>query len=177
MSLSRRGFFRSVGVTGAGTLSGAAIAARGREATIGENLPYGAQAQQAAADPIRINSNENPLGPGQKALAAMTAQFPQGGRYAFNSKPGMGEFVGAIARKWTVKPENVTLGAGSGELLRNAVRAFTSASRPLVTGKCSYESPFLHGRADWHAGQLRGDDLGPQARPRQDGGRRSWAPG
>jgi histidinol-phosphate aminotransferase len=142
MSLSRRGFFRSVGVRGAGPVSGAAIAARGREAMIGENLSYGAAMQAAPADLIRISSNENPLGPGAAALAAMTAQFPQGGRYAFNSKPGIGEFVGTIGKKFMVKPENVTVGAGSGELLRNAVRAFTSATRPLVTGACSYESPF-----------------------------------
>jgi histidinol-phosphate aminotransferase len=142
MSLSRRGFFRSVGVRGHGPVSGAAIAARGREAMIGDNLPYGSPAQAGSPDVIKISSNENPLGPGAAALAAMTAQFPQGGRYAFNSKPGMGDFVGTIAKKWNVKAENVTVGAGSGELLRNAVRAFTSASRPLVTGACSYESPF-----------------------------------
>jgi histidinol-phosphate aminotransferase len=129
-------------VRGAGPVSGAAIAARGREAMIGENLSYGAGMQAVAANVIRISSNENPLGPGAAALAAMTAQFPQGGRYAFNSKPGLGEFVATVGRKWNVKAENVTVGAGSGELLRNAVRAFTSSSRPLVTGRCSYESPF-----------------------------------
>jgi histidinol-phosphate aminotransferase len=35
----------------------------------------------------------------------------------------------------------VVLGAGSGEILRNAVRAYTSAARPLVTASPSFETP------------------------------------
>ncbi len=144
MSLSRRGFIRSVGMRGAGAWSGASIAARGREAMIGENRPYsaGMALVPPAANEIRISSNENPLGPGQAALDAMTAQFSQAGRYSFNSKPGIGDLMGAIAKKWGVKSENVTVGAGSGELLRNAVRAFTSSTKPLVTGHPSFESPY-----------------------------------
>ena len=144
MSLSRRGFIRSVGGREAGHRTAVMLAARGREAMVGENWPYTTEA--AAVPPgdneIRISSNENPLGPGQAAIDAMTGQFPQAGRYSFNSKPGIGDLMGTIAQKWGVKPENVTVGAGSGELLRNGVRAWTSAAKPLVTGQCSYESPF-----------------------------------
>lgn len=143
MSLSRRGFMTSVG-TGAGHRTALNLAARGREAMVGENWPYSAEAALAGADDneIRISSNENPLGPGPAAIAAMTGQFPQAGRYCFNSNPGIGDLMGTIAKKWGVKPENVTVGAGSGELLTNAVRAWTSASKPLITGQCSYESPY-----------------------------------
>ena len=46
-----------------------------------------------------------------------------------------------LAKKFAARDEQVTLGAGSGELLTNAVRAFTSPSRPLVTAWPSFEAP------------------------------------
>ena len=142
MSLSRRGFIRSVGMRGASPGSGAWIAARGREAMVGE-AAAGRQRPAWTSKGIRINGNENPLGPGPAALDAITAQFSQAGRYTFNSKPGIGDLIGTISKKWGVQSENVTVGAGSGELLRNAVRAFTSSTRPLVTAQPSFESPFV----------------------------------
>ncbi|MGH8185870.1 MAG: pyridoxal phosphate-dependent aminotransferase, partial [Steroidobacteraceae bacterium] len=91
---------------------------------------------------IRISSNENPLGPGQHALDAITGKFPEAGRYPFNSTPNEGALVAAVAAKFGVKNENVVMGAGSGEILVNAVRAFTSASKPLVTAWPSFENPY-----------------------------------
>jgi histidinol-phosphate aminotransferase len=46
-----------------------------------------------------------------------------------------------LATACAARDEQVTLGAGSGELLTNAVRAFTSPSRPLVTAWPSFEAP------------------------------------
>jgi histidinol-phosphate aminotransferase len=40
-----------------------------------------------------------------------------------------------------VRPENVTLGAGSWEVLRTAVRLYVSSSRHLVTASPSFEQP------------------------------------
>ena len=68
-------------------------------------------------------------------------KFPEAGRYPFNSTPNDGALVNAIAGKFGVKAENVVLGAGSGEILTNSVRAFTSSSRPLVTAWPSFENP------------------------------------
>jgi histidinol-phosphate aminotransferase len=133
MSLSRRAFVRSLGLGGTGTLSGAFIAARGREA--GE-FEFGAAA--ADTDAIRISSNENPLGPGKAAVDAITAQFDQTGRYPFNSRQKDSDLRAAIAKMFSAKGENVVLGAGSGEILRNATRAFTSASAAVVTANPSF---------------------------------------
>ena len=82
---------------------------------------------------IRISSNENPLGPGKAALDAILGKFPEAGRYPFNSTPADSALVAAIATKFNVKPENIVLGAGSQEILKSAVRAFTSPTRGLVT--------------------------------------------
>jgi histidinol-phosphate aminotransferase len=141
MSLSRRGFITRL-APGRDAHAAALIAARGREALVaesryselGELVPPG-------TTEIRISSNENPLGPGPHALNAITGKFPEAGRYPFNSTPNDGELVNAVAKKFGAKAENVVMGAGSGEILTNAVRAFTSASRPLVTAWPSFENP------------------------------------
>ena len=141
MSLSRRGFITRL-APGRDAHAAALIAARGREALVAESL-YNEVGELVppAGKEIRISSNENPLGPGQHALDAITGKFPEAGRYPFNSTPNEGALVGAVAQKFGVKNENVVMGAGSGEILTNAVRAFTSASRPLVTAWPSFENP------------------------------------
>ena len=50
------------------------------------------------------------------------------------------QLVTAIATKFGAKPENVVLGAGSQEILKSAVRAFTSPTRGLVTAAPSFEN-------------------------------------
>jgi histidinol-phosphate aminotransferase len=148
MRQSRRSFLDvlSGGRSGGGPARSDAalwIAARGHE-------EYQAQAQSGAAPrrpelppgvkPIRISSNENPLGPGKAALDAIVRKFPEAGRYPFNSTPTDGGLVNAIATKFSAKPENVVLGAGSQEILKSAVRAFTSPTRALVTASPSFEN-------------------------------------
>ena len=141
MSLSRRGFITRL-APGRDAQVAAFIAARGREALVAESLysELGELVPPGTTE-IRISSNENPLGPGQHALDAIVGKFPEAGRYPFNSTPNEGALVGAVAAKFGVKNENVVMGAGSGEILVNAVRAFTSASKPLVTPWPSFESP------------------------------------
>ncbi len=91
-------------------------------------------------DEIRISSNENPLGPGKTVLDAIVGEFPEAGRYPFNSTPNETKLVETIAALHKAKPENVVLGAGSQEILKTAIRAFTSPFRPLVTGAPTFEN-------------------------------------
>src|SRR5881398_2889589 len=143
MSVSRRDFFQVLGRTGPPRFSGAVLAARGLEAHLAEAQQNGrgprALVPPGAAE-VRISSNENPLGPGRRALDAILAQFPEAGRYPFNSTPGEVDLSAAIAAKFNAKPENVVLGAGSQEILKNAVRAFTSPTRALVTASPTFEN-------------------------------------
>src|SRR4026207_477409 len=138
MSVSRRGFLRGRVLPFSGTV----IAARGMEA-------YQANAAQdrsarslvpPGVTEIRISSNENPLGPGKAVLDAILGKFPEAGRYPFNSTPNDGALTAAIASKFKIKSENIVLGGGSQEILKNAVRAFTTPSRGLVTGAPSFEN-------------------------------------
>jgi histidinol-phosphate aminotransferase len=141
MSLSRRGFITRL-APGKDALTASLLAARGREALVAESLyrELGELVPPGATE-IRISSNENPLGPGPHALDAITGKFPEAGRYPFNSTPNEGALVNAVATKFGAKAENVVMGAGSGEILTNAVRAFTSPTRPLVTAWPSFENP------------------------------------
>jgi histidinol-phosphate aminotransferase len=142
MSLSRRQFIRGFGAGQAGVLSGAGISARGLEAAVGEMGPGPVPIPPPPEpDEIRISSNENPLGPGEVAIRALKAQFDQGGRYPFNARVAVSELTEKLAERFEVQPKNITLGAGSGEILRNAVRSFTSKDRPLVTADPSFENP------------------------------------
>lgn len=63
---------------------------------------------------VRLNSNENPYGPSEKAKKAVLEILTEGNRYAFAE---MAELRNLIAEKEGVDPSFVMLGAGSGELL------------------------------------------------------------
>lgn len=120
------------------------ISARGREAAVAEgSLEFGQRAASSGSNSnlIRIASNENPLGPGQHVLDVIVGKFPEASRYPFNAQQREPVFIEAIAKKFGVSNDMVTLGAGSGEILVNAVRAFTSASKPLVVAKPTWENP------------------------------------
>ena len=138
MSVSRRGFLRGTVLPFSGTV----IAARGMEAYQAEAAQErnGRSLVPPGVTEIRISSNENPLGPGKAVLDAILGKFPEAGRYPFNSTPNDGALTSAIAAKYKIKPENVVLGGGSQEILKNAVRAFTTPSRGLVTGAPSFEN-------------------------------------
>ncbi len=144
MALSRRAFVHTLGVGGAFVLSGGLVAARGREALVGMG--------RAAAEPgwsdwvpgldepaaIRLSSNENPNGPGEKALDAIRAALGESNRYPFAFASSA---TAAIAKRQGVKEENVLVGCGSGEILHMSVMAFTSPAKPLVVGAPTFEDP------------------------------------
>jgi histidinol-phosphate aminotransferase len=133
MALSRRAFFRTVGIGGAGVFS-TSVLTRAELLALGQQgaatLPYDPEA-------IVININENPRGPGEAALEALRGRVtPRVGRYPDNVR----DLEETIARRWGGKPENVLLATGSGAELQAAARAFTSPDRPLVNGHPSFSS-------------------------------------
>ena len=140
MSLSRRRLFQRFG---SAPLNGEWIADRGREAAVAEGSLDTAQAQRAAASSnvIRIASNENPLGPGQHVIDVIVGKFPEAGRYPFNAKEREPVLVKALASKFGFPDNQIVLGPGSGEILSNAVRAFTSPTKPLATAWPTFENP------------------------------------
>jgi histidinol-phosphate aminotransferase len=142
MTVSRRAFVRLVGRAGALSLGGLALAARGSEAATGW-AARGIQPVSAPPTLIRLDSNENPVGPLPEAVEAMKAAMVHGGRYPRFMGPGL---VEDLAKLHGTSPESVVLGAGSGEILRMAVDAFTSPARGLVTALPTFESPAARAR-------------------------------
>lgn len=78
---------------------------------------------------IKLASNENPLGPSPKALAALAGaeqelhRYPDGGAYRLRQ---------AIAERWKVSREQVILGNGSDEILGLLARTFLSPGDEAV---------------------------------------------
>ena len=112
MSVSRRAFFRSVGAGGVGAFTAAVVGFRGREATAG-TLSVGDDSFAPPVDPnqIRLDSNENPYGPGPAALDAIRAVFGEAGRYP--DWPST-DLTAALAKHHGVADENIAVGAGFG---------------------------------------------------------------
>jgi histidinol-phosphate aminotransferase len=144
MAVSRRAFLATVGAGGAGALVLPAVSWRGYESLHAFQGLQGVDARRAdrllAAKPgmIRIDSNENPNGPGKAVFETIRATLGQSNRYPVKAED---DLVDAICKVHGVKPENVILGCGSGELLRAAVRAFTRPDRALVSPAPTFEAP------------------------------------
>jgi histidinol-phosphate aminotransferase len=89
-------------------------------------------------DAVKLNANENPLGPCGEALEAIRKVIPFTGRYLF---PETFAFVEALATSEGLPTNYVMPSAGSSDPLHRAVLAFTSPSRPLITADPGYEAP------------------------------------
>ena len=83
----------------------------------------------AEADIVKLASNENPLGPSPKAVAAIQralgdlALYPDGSGY---------DLKRAVSRRVGVAPANVVLGNGSNDVLELAARTFLTAGDSAV---------------------------------------------
>jgi len=137
MSLSRRSFVWTLGVSGVGALVAPAIAARGREALSGIER-HAAVPALSTTSPIRLDSNENPNGPGRAAIDAILGSLTEASRYPDQPEDALQE---RIARTLRLPVENIVTGCGSTEILRMAVQQFTSSVRPLVTAAPTFEAP------------------------------------
>jgi histidinol-phosphate aminotransferase len=90
-----------------------------------------------SADTVIISANENPLGPAQSALLAITEAGPTGGRY---DKLGVANgVVKTMSEQHGLKPGYVELFPGSGGPLDMALMSNISPSRGLVCADPSYE--------------------------------------
>jgi histidinol-phosphate aminotransferase len=76
----------------------------------------------------KLSFNENPYGPSEAVMKAMTEAFKYANRYGYPD----GGITDAIARHHGVKPENVLLGAGSAEILKVADDTFLMDHKKVV---------------------------------------------
>jgi histidinol-phosphate aminotransferase len=89
------------------------------------------------AGAVKIDTNENPLGPCAEAVEAIQSVVKNGGRYQFHLPV---ELQNTLAEQEGVKSSYVQPYAGSSAPLHQAVLAFTSPSRAYVTADPGYEA-------------------------------------
>ena len=146
MPVSRREFIATVGAgtaaigaAGTGILSLPIISARGREANAQGVADRKADRRMAARPGmVRLDSNENPVGPGRRAYDAIRRHLDESNRYPVLAED---DLIETIARKQGVAADNVVLGCGSGELLRAADHAFTRADAGYISAAPTFEAP------------------------------------
>src|SRR5260370_16054659 len=89
------------------------------------------------SDAVKINANENPLGPCPEAAEAIHNIVKKGGRYLYEETF---EFSKVMADLMGLKPEYVSAFAGSSDPLHRSVIAFTSPTKSFVAGDPGYEA-------------------------------------
>jgi histidinol-phosphate aminotransferase len=95
------------------------------------------------ADAVKINANENPLGPCPEAADAIYNVIKKGGRYMYEDTYDLAETLATQEGvKFGYKPDGsyVDVYAGSSAPLHQAVLAFCSKDRPFVKGDPGYEA-------------------------------------
>jgi histidinol-phosphate aminotransferase len=88
-------------------------------------------------DAVRINANENPMGPCPEAAEAIHKIVSQGGRYLYNETFA---FSALMAEVDGVPTDHVMPFAGSSDPLHRAVLAFTGPEKSYVVADPGYEA-------------------------------------
>jgi histidinol-phosphate aminotransferase len=144
--MSRRGFVGGL-ATGIGYLGVMPAGAAGAEPPLrARRLPPPARPLQDYDSYAKLASNENPWGPSDAVMQAMTSHFKYANRYAYPD----GDIVEKIAAHHGVEPDNILLGAGSGEILEVVGLTFLGAGKKVVGVDPSYSQVYRHA-TDIHA--------------------------
>jgi histidinol-phosphate aminotransferase len=88
----------------------------------------------------KLANNENPFGPPESVIKAMTGAFKYANRYGYPD----GGIVDAIAEHHGVKAENVILGTGSSEILTMTDAAFLSTGKKVVGVEPTYMTVYQY---------------------------------
>lgn len=108
-----------------------------------ESAARALRARRTAEDPYdllaKLSFNENPYGPPESVLKAMTTAFKYANRYGYPD----GGITEEIAKHHNVKPENVVLAAGSGEILDVVGTAFATEKK-VIGVEPSYGFVYSH---------------------------------
>ena len=124
MSLHRRELFRQFGI---------AAAATAFRSTFVDST---ASTPDSPAPPVRLNRNESAYGPCEKAKAAFHGAIAEANRYPGDDVENL---RAAVAALHGVQPEQITLGCGSGELLRMAAEAWLGSGKSLVMASPTFD--------------------------------------
>src|SRR3990170_2202845 len=92
-------------------------------------------------DFVKIDGNENPYGPSEKAVQAIQAAIARSNRYVFTAD----RLQRAIAQQHDVGLEMVQLGYGSSEILKMAAEAFIAPGKSVLVAAPTYEGMARYG--------------------------------
>ena len=87
-----------------------------------------------------LSSNENPFGPSEKTLEAMTYAFKYSMRYGYPDN----NVTQRIADGHGVERENILMGAGSGEILEVVGLTYLGHGKKVIGVEPSYSSVYRH---------------------------------
>lgn len=128
-SLSRRDWFKSTVALSAGVAFSASMFDRlmATPLSAAEKDFYA----KAYTGKVRLNSNENPYGPSEKAKKAIMDILSEANRYPFTT---VEELKTVLAKKEGVSTDHIHIGAGSGDLLCQAGVAFGLEGGRILSG-------------------------------------------
>ena len=86
----------------------------------------------------KLSSNENPYGPSERMLEAMNGAWKYANRYGYPD----GDIQERIAEHHGVEPENILLGAGSGETLKVVALAYLGHNDKVIGVEPTYLTVF-----------------------------------
>jgi histidinol-phosphate aminotransferase len=141
LAVSRRTFVGTIAAAVGYLKVGAAdLLAQGRNQMPGaQAAPRRASVEEYDAF-AKLSSNENPYGPPESVMKAMNHAFKYANRYGYPD----GDIVEEIAKHHGVKPENILLTAGSGEVLDVVGTTFTQGGKKVVGVEPSYSQVYQH---------------------------------
>lgn len=147
-NINRRQWFRSAVATTSALTITPALVAQLMAAPISQaekDVRY-----KNSTSKIRLNSNENPYGPSEKAKKAVMQVLSEGNRYPFDALDNLRK---VLANKEGVSPDYIHIGAGSGSLLCQAATAFGIDGGSIMSGfptfpvLMNYATTF---KCNWH---------------------------
>ena len=127
--MDRRGFVTSGMAAGL-----AGITASGERLGVSSCARFSPGKRLANGD-IRLSSNENPLGVSPAARDAIIEAIVESNRYGGRRR----EVIAALSSYVGVKPEQITLGFGSTEILQICTQAFQGPNTPLIAAAPTFE--------------------------------------
>ncbi|RPJ33216.1 MAG: aminotransferase class I/II-fold pyridoxal phosphate-dependent enzyme, partial [Planctomycetaceae bacterium] len=99
-------------------------------------LAQSAMGGPAPPDAVRIDANENPMGPCKEAAEAIHAIVQKGGRYLTEE---YSKLAATLAEQEGLSPSYVQALAGSSDALHRTVLSFCGRDRPYVVADPGYE--------------------------------------
>jgi histidinol-phosphate aminotransferase len=132
--LPRRRFLRSLAIAAAGASVGFRRTASAQSAAVDNDVLSTEDVVAFPEGAVRLNFNENPIGPSPRAIAAILEDgLGESNRYSY-----VDPLTKEIARRNGVGAENVLMGCGSTEFLQIAPWTFLGNGGRLVLPKPTY---------------------------------------